>query len=554
MVYQFGPFSLDDARYDLRKAGVIVSVEPKVFDVLVFLICHRDRVVGKSELLEQVWNGEVVSEWAISRCITEARRALEDTGSDQRYIQTSRGRGYRFVAEVMESGPGEKAMPQSGTLTRVLLFALTFFVLLIGSIWASWPQPIAWLLKESGLTPVDSAPEVPVRPSVVVLPLDNASKDPNHAYLSDGITAELISFLARIPGMLVISQSSSFTYKGNLVLPEQAARELGVRYVIYGSVKKKGEKVEVRIELLDAATGFQVEARTYERDISMFGALPRDIATEVVNSLALDIRDAEVERQRNVPMPELGAYQALLRGSSYMHRYRHADLLKARALFERAIEIDPEFTQSHAALAGTYIVERRMLWSLDTKLLPNAKKHAAHALAIDPGFAPTYVVLAAIAGAEGDHDKALQLAKRAILLSPNLAQAHLIAASSLLQQGEHIAAISFWRQGLRLTPRTPAWMLHPFASLHYMLGDQVQAIHLWQRARQENPDLIAPRLLLLETHREDGDSTKSKTLVDEILRTNPELSADTAVHELAGFLDPEAQDGMVALLRAQGLR
>ena len=222
MDFRFGDFEIDAARQELRQAGAPVHIEPQVFDLLVYLVQHRDRIVSKDELIETIWHGRVISEAALSSRISAARRALGDNGNDQTLIRTLHKRGFRFVGEVEEgSAPAAVAAGPSPL-----------------------PQPAA---AHDAVKLVPSAELLPLpdKPSIAVLPFQNMSHDPEQEYFADGLTEDIITGLSRQRWFFVIARNSSFTYKGAAVDVRDVATQLGVRYVLEGSVRKAANRVRV---------------------------------------------------------------------------------------------------------------------------------------------------------------------------------------------------------------------------------------------------------------------------------------------------------------------
>jgi TolB-like protein/DNA-binding winged helix-turn-helix (wHTH) protein len=290
MLYRFGDYELDDRFFLLRRAGESIEIEPKVFDVLLYLLHHRDRLVSKDELLDNLWPGQVVSETALTRCIVAARKAVGDDGGKQQIIKTQHGRGYRFVAPLTTTPPAasrqypvvsrteqsevqspaskgqglESALADETLLARCQTldaatpsvqrswssrsFVLGGLGLLVGLIvivqYLSRPSLST---QSSVLVTQEAKPPLPLpdKPSIVVLPFVNMSEDPAQEYFSDGVTEELTSGLSRLSSLFVIDRHSAFTYKDKAVKVQEVSKELGVRYVLEGSVRRAKEQVRV---------------------------------------------------------------------------------------------------------------------------------------------------------------------------------------------------------------------------------------------------------------------------------------------------------------------
>jgi TolB-like protein len=231
LIYHFEDYVLDTDRRELRREGSLLSVEPKVFDLLVHLIGNRERVVSKDDLIGAVWNGRIVSESTLASCINAARNAIGDSGEEQRFIKTLPRKGIRFVGAVREEkGHSDIVLPHS--LVEATRPALT----------------------------------LPDKPSIAVLPFTDMTGDPQHEYFSDGITEDIITALSRLRWFFVIARNSTFIYKGQAADVRQVGRDLGVRYVLEGSVRKSGQRVRITSQLLDAMTGNHIWSDRYDRE------------------------------------------------------------------------------------------------------------------------------------------------------------------------------------------------------------------------------------------------------------------------------------------------
>ena len=229
MRYLFEDYCLDTDRRELRLGGMQVHMEPQVFDLIEHLVRHREHVVSRDELIASVWGGRIVSESALSTRINAARAALGDSGEQQRLIKTIPRKGVRFVGEVREAAAPAGAIPLA--------------------------QP---------------PPSLPEKPSIAVLPFANLSGDPGQDYFTDGIVEDIITGLSRMGWLFVIARNSSFTYKGRAVDVKQVGRELGVRYVLEGSLRKASDRVRITAQLIDAATGSHLSAERFDGNLRIF--------------------------------------------------------------------------------------------------------------------------------------------------------------------------------------------------------------------------------------------------------------------------------------------
>jgi TolB-like protein len=262
--YLFDDYALDTERRELRRADTPVAIEPKVFDLLAYVIENRQRVVSRDDLIAHVWDGRMVSESALARCIYEARRAIGDSGEAQRLIKTLPSKGLRFVGAVREERQPSEAAEADGRPEK--------------------PAPLP----------------LPDRPSIAVLPFDNVSGDREQDYFCDGITEDIITELSRFSELFVIARNSSFQYKGKAAIDvRQVGRDLGVRYVLQGSIRRGGDRVRISAQLADAVTGAQRWAERYDRQLEDVFAVQDEVARTIVAILAAHVNKAEIERTIN---------------------------------------------------------------------------------------------------------------------------------------------------------------------------------------------------------------------------------------------------------------
>ena len=307
MDFRFGDFEIDAARQELRQAGAPVHIEPQVFDLLVYLVQHRDRIVSKDELIETIWHGRVISEAALSSRISAARRALGDNGNDQTLIRTLHKRGFRFVGDVDE-GSAPAAV-------------------------AAGPSPLPQAAAHDAIKLVPSAELLPLpdKPSIAVLPFQNMSHDPEQEYFADGLTEDIITGLSRQRWFFVIARNSSFTYKGAAVDVREVATQLGVRYVLEGSVRKAANRVRVTGQLIDAANGNHLWAEKYDRELADIFALQDDITNRVIGSVAPQILVAEAARVQRKPPQSLDAWDLVMQAVPHMWRMSTDEHARARS-------------------------------------------------------------------------------------------------------------------------------------------------------------------------------------------------------------------------------
>jgi adenylate cyclase len=443
----------------------------------------------------------------------------------------------------LESGaaaePAERPTSRRGG-RRILIAAAVAGAAAL-AVWGAWPHLLG--LAVGGVLPSES-PALPDVPSIVVLPFANMSGDPEQEYFADGITEDLTAALSGSSSLFVISRNSAFTYKGRAVRVEDVGRELGVRYVMEGSVRKSGDQVRIAAQLIDATTGFHVWSEKYDRRLEDIFALQSEISEQILGAVGASISAAELERIQRKPTQSLTAYDAVARAQARFLRFRLEGHAEARRLLERAIELDPGYAAAVSLLGSTYASRYGLLWSLDPEDLDRGESLARRAMELDPRLAHPNISLGAIALARRRPEQALVSLARARELSPSDYPAYLFTGIALGQLGRQSEALGYVQRGLRLNPRLSgaSTFSSVLAGIYSTIGRSDEAVGLWQRARESNPDLIMARLNLAAHHVRSGDLVEARALVEEALRVQPALTVEHVLAQgvVARVVDPES--------------
>jgi len=335
LAFRFGEFEIHPRRQELRRRGRVVHIEPQVFDLLLYLVSNRERTVSKDELIETIWQGRIISESALSSCISAARRALGDSGEQQQLIRTVSKRGFRFVGPV-DRGTSPKPEPADDDKSAA-------------------PMPAAAGQYEFAPDPALATLALPDKPSIAVLAFQNISGDPEQEYFADGLAEGIITGLSRQRWFFVIARNSAFTYKGKPIDIRQIARELGVRYLLEGSVRKAAGKVRVTGQLIDAANGVHLWADRYDREMADVFAIQDDITNRVIDSVGSQIVAAEAARIRRKPPQSIDAWDFVIQALPHMWRASADEQRRAQDLLRQAIAIDPDYAHAHALLGWTHV-------------------------------------------------------------------------------------------------------------------------------------------------------------------------------------------------------
>jgi TolB-like protein len=487
-LYSFENYTLDTDRRELRRATDLVAVEPQVFDLLQFLIRHRDRVVTRDDIIDAVWNGRVVSESALSVRINAARMAISDNGQQQRLIRTLPRKGLRFVGDVRKEG--------------------------------------ASLVSESAAPA--KAPTLPDVPSIAVLPFSNMSEDVEQEHFADGISEDIITSLSRFRSLFVIARNSTFTYKGKAVDVKEIARELGVRYVLEGSVRKAGRRLRVTAKLIDAESSIHVWGERYDRPLQDIFAVQDEITDIIAATMEPEIGAAERERARRKAPEHLGAWEHHQRGMWHLLRRNREDLAKAQAFFRDAIEIAPDYATPRAALALSCFFEITHGFTRDhAASLDELFSESSQSVALDAkdAFARTALGLAFME--RRDYTASLAEHQIAIELNPNSSLAHWALGYGLLRAERLEEALEQFDSALRLSPRDPGlWSyLTLKASTLYRLRRYEETVRFARdAARHSTADLIWPFVHLTAALGQLGRTDEALMAVAELRRRRPGLT------------------------------
>lgn len=445
-------------------------------------------------MLDAVWDGRVVSESTLTSHINAVRKAIGDSGENQRLVRTVPRKGFRFVGDVREVQCSDGAANASSDISANL----------------SGP-----------------ALHLPNKPSIAVLPFQNLSGDPEQAYFADGVVEEIITALSRSRWLFVIARNSSFTYQGRAVDTKQVGDELGVGYLLEGSVRRAADRVRITGQLIEATTGAHLWAERFEGTLDDIFDLQDKIATSVVGAIAPQVELAEIERAKNKPTASLNAYDCYLRGLANMHRGTKESVQDALPLFHRSIELDPEFASAHAMAAWCYFWRKVNSWSTNrAKEISEGVQLARRAVELGRDDA---VALTrgghALAHLAGDLDSGIALLDRAIFLNPNLASAWFLGGFLRTWHGESESAIEHFERAMRLSPVDPELyrMQAGIAMAHLFAGRVDEASDWAERAYRNLPSFLMVVGLIAATSALSGRTDDARHAMDQLCKLDPTL-------------------------------
>jgi TolB-like protein/cytochrome c-type biogenesis protein CcmH/NrfG len=507
--YLFADHTLDTARRELRRGSEVIAVEPQVFDLLVYLAENPDRVVTKDDLIAAVWGGRIVSDSTLTSRINAARKAVQDTGEEQRVIRTVARKGIRLVCAVT---------------------------------------------TDFSTAPVEARTALPLpdRPAIAVLPFTNMSGDPEQEYFSDGISEDIITALSKLRWFFVIARNSSFTYKGKAVHIKQIGAELGVGYVVEGSVRKAQDRVRITAQLNDVTTGAHIWAERYDRELKDVFAVQDEITEAIVAAIEPQLYAAENFRAQRKPPDSMDAWDLVMRALSHYWRVTRQDNVVAQALLEKAVAIDPNYGQALGVLASSHTFCAHMGWEDMTAAVPTAESAARTAIQTDRDDAWAHYALAHVHLFARRFDDSLAEFELALRLNPNFAIAQGFYALALSYCGRWEDADMAANRALRLSPRDPfSAIYYGVAAYAQFLGHNYEnAMRLAREAIRQRADFVGAHRVLVAAAGMMAQADIAKDALNELRRAQPNVSLNWLRNQLPIKHDADREHYLEGFRRA----
>ena len=517
--YQFGRFELDLRSYELKRDSQLLRLEKIPMELLILLVEHHGEMITREQIVEKLWGKEVFldTEQGINTAIRKIRQVLQDDSDKPQFLETVVGKGYRFVGNVTEkrkeSPPSLKdpiPLPESqtirGRVRRIWLFGTAIALLVSGAVvWTVWSRMVR-----------ATKPGIPTSfHSIAVLPLENLSGDPSQEYFADGITDALITQLAKLHGLRVISRTSIMQYKSLRKPLPDIARDLNVDAVVEGSVSHSGNHVRVTAQLIDARADRHLWADEYDRDLRDVLTLQSEVAHDIAEQVRASISSEERLVMARGGAVEPAAYESYLRGRSFWNQRTPAGLKQAVAHFQHAIELDPGFAEAYSGLADTYTALGYTSYWSPRDSFPKARALAEKALQIDPSLAEARASLAYVKlyydwDWKGAEDEFLA----AIATNPNYATAHHWYSVFLTARGRHGEALSEILRAHELDPLSVPISTDMGFELYYARHYE-EAVTQLRSVLQTNPKFPLAHLWLGRAYEQKGMYPEAITEFEE---------------------------------------
>ncbi len=509
--------TLTFGRYRLEPRGGLMSgdrnvrLTPKALALLSFMAARPGEVITKEELFGAVWPEVTVGDAALVTCIRELRRALGDDARRPHYIETLHRRGYRFVGK-----PAERL-------------------------------PAAARRKARG-------PPLPDRPSIAVLPFDNMSGDPDQEHFADGMSEDLITGLSRIRWLFVIARNSTFVYKNHAVDVRQVARELGVRYVLEGSVRRAGKRLRVSAQLIDASTGGHHWAEQYDRELDDIFAVQDEITRSVVAAIEPRVLAAEGIRAFSRSSDDLGAWELVARAQTHAWRLTRFDNAAAIAALQRAVEAYPDYAPARSLLGFCLVFSAHNGWIDRDQGLLAGRQHIVRAIALDDCDPWGQIASGYWSMMERRTDESIAAFQRAVSLNPNSAAAHCYLSHGLAFSGRDREAIAHGEEAIRLSPLDPemAMMLGGIAVAHYIAGRYEEAVRYSEELLRLRPGFQGAQRMRCASLAQAGKLEEARKFLAAVRLEQPLLSL-AWIRASVPYQTPELMERFLDGMRKAGL-
>jgi len=496
MQFLFSDQVLDTDRRELCRGRDRVSIEPQVFDLLVFLMQNRDRVVSKDDLIEAVWDGRIVSESTLTSRINAARKAIGDSGRDQKLIRTIARKGFRFVGDLRSQRAGDELLDTAAHPAAE-----------IGEAARAVPSPLD-------------------RPAIAVLPFTNMSDEPEQEYFSDGISEDIITALSKLRWFYVIARNSSFIYKGKAVHLKQVGDELGVDYVVEGGVRKEGDFVRITAQLNDVSKGIHIWAERYDRGLADVFAVQDEITQAIVAAIEPQLYAAESFRAQRKAPDSMDAWDLVMRALSHYWRVTRQDNVVAQALLEKAISIDPSYGQALGLLAASHMFSAHMGWADMATAIPIAERAALAAIRSDSEDPWAHYALGSVYLFTRCFDDSLAEFELALRLNPGFSPARGLYGVVLTYCGRWEEGDLAARHALRLSPRDPFAAVYcgVVAYAQFVGENYEEAIRMSREALRQRGDFVGAHRVLTAASAMAGMDQVAQAALQELRRVQPNIS------------------------------
>jgi adenylate cyclase len=435
-------------------------------------------------------------------------------------------------------------------IIKVIVLAMSVLVGIAG-LWNTYFRSVP---PPAGVASVQRvALPLPDKPSIAVLPFENMTGDPKQEYFADGFTEQIITSLSKIPALFVISRNSTFTYKGKPVKVQQVSEELGVRYVLEGSIQKSSGRIRINVQLIDAISGQHVWAQSYDRDLKDIFGVQDEVILKILTAMQVNLTTGEQARAWAEGTKSLEAYLKLMQGREYLHKGNRESNVLARRMAEETIALDPKYAEAYVLLGATYFLEVFQGTSLPKDAIPKAIEWTQKALAMNGSLAEARSRLGVLYSWSGRYDEGIAEAERGVELDPSSAMANIELAVVLRYAGKSKEAIPVIRKALRLEPMAPDNYLQQLALAYFQTGDCKEAIAEGEKGLKRQPDHLVNHVIMAAVYGSCGREKEGRKEAAEVLRINPKFTVESFTRNIP-YKNPSDRDRTAQGLRKAGLQ
>lgn len=556
------PFWLEDWHVEpaagrLKRLNEVVKLEPKVMMVLVCLARQAGQVVSREALEAAVWTNTIVGYDALASTIIKLRKALGDDPKNPKFVETVPKKGYRLIVPIRDEqnskepfapephNSNSKANSEKGQPGSFKKLILINSVILIVMLFILYKQ----------FSPLDSgvAGDTNGLPSVAVLPFKNISDDPSQEYFSDGITSDLITDLSKVSGLLVIARNSSFTYKNTQLDVQAIGKELGVSYIIEGSVRKINNKIRISAQLINVANGYNLWADRVDGDLKNIFTFQDQFLSKIITALQVKITDTESKQIAKTYTDSIEAYDLFLRGYQHFWEFSKDGNNSAKDYFEKAIKKDKEFARAYGNLALTHTYAVLNGWSENFKdSKDKAMYFARRGIELDDSLSNIHWAMAVTAVVNRDYKLALEASQKSIELGPNSADGYGVLATTLNYAAKPKEALTNMKKAMRLNPHYPFGYVAILGQINFNLHNYPEAIKNFEEVLRRNPEVQETKLWLAATYAHVGKIDDAKWEIEQIRIVDPTLSIER-VEKVIPLKDPGQLKHLINGLQKAGL-
>ena len=540
--FQVGDWYVDPDSGRLQRQGAEVKLEPKVMKVLVCLAQNAGSVVTREELEASVWAGTVVGYDAIAGSVIKLRKALGDNSRNPQYIETISKRGYRLIARVTNPVPSEGGAPaeedeklenrrpeslrsRNRSITPFLLSGALVIATALGITLSINNNPNDENSSDKQETAKHKAND---KHSIVVLPFKNLSNDIQQEYFSDGITDDLITDLSRISGLLVIARRSAYIYKQRTSSIETVAKELGVQYVVEGSVRRDKNNLRVNVQLVDTATGSNLWAQRFDRNTTDLFSVQDDIRRNIISAMSITLTEEEKKREQRRYTNNFEAYDYFLKGqSSLVARASALDNDQARDYMKKAIALDPNFARAYSALALIHADAYRFDWTDNPKqTATKALEIGKRAVELDPQSPQAHWILGYIyLFLYNDHKRAIEMGEQTLQLDPNNADAYTLLGVTHVFNSNPQKAKTLMQHLMQINPHYPSQVPSILAIANLLLAQYDEALSANDESLLINPTRMQGNVYRILILYRMGLTEDAEWQKDQLLSLHPNFDA-----------------------------